>query len=65
MGDRGVYNFPLMTFSYMCSFREKMCLDPSLKLGVFEICVGLLELDNERVRRNTKALMVETYSFTN
>ncbi|XP_022878032.1 U-box domain-containing protein 8-like [Olea europaea var. sylvestris] len=53
--SRGV-QYALLTMSSLCSYSEKMCLE-ALKLGVFEICVGLLEDDNEKLRRNAKTLI--------
>ncbi|CAI9783882.1 unnamed protein product [Fraxinus pennsylvanica] len=53
--SRGV-QYALLTLSSLCSYSEKMCLE-ALKLGVIEICVGLLKDDNEKVRRNAKTLI--------
>ncbi|KAL7088801.1 hypothetical protein ACP275_13G149800 [Erythranthe tilingii] len=53
--SRGV-QYALLTLSYLCCYSEKMCLG-AVREGVFETCVGLLEDDNEKVRRNAKNLI--------
>ncbi|KAL2475507.1 U-box domain-containing protein 8 [Abeliophyllum distichum] len=53
--SRGV-QYALLTLSSLCSYSEKTCFEV-LKFGVFEICVSLLEDDNEKVRRNAKTLI--------
>ncbi|KAL0442860.1 UNVERIFIED_CONTAM: U-box domain-containing protein 8 [Sesamum latifolium] len=52
---RGV-QYALLTLSALCCYSEKMGVE-ALREGVFEICVGLLEDDNEKVRRNAKTLI--------
>ncbi|KAI3466611.1 hypothetical protein Pfo_023274 [Paulownia fortunei] len=52
--SRGV-QYALLTLSSLCSYSEKMGLEASRE-GLLEICVGLLEDDNEKVRRNAKTL---------
>lgn len=53
--SRGV-QYGLLTINLLCSCSERMCLEV-LREGVFEICLGLLEDDNEKVRRNAKNLI--------
>ncbi|XP_073308576.1 U-box domain-containing protein 8-like [Primulina huaijiensis] len=53
--SRGV-QYALLTLSCLCCYSEKMGLEAS-KEGLPDICVGLLEDDNEKVRRNAKTLM--------
>ncbi|KZV55192.1 U-box domain-containing protein 8 [Dorcoceras hygrometricum] len=53
--SRGV-QYALLTLSCLCCYSEKMALEAS-KVGLPEICVGLLEDDNEKVRRNAKTLI--------
>lgn len=53
--SRGV-QYGLLTINLLCNYNERMCLEV-LKAGVFEICIGFLEDDNEKVRRNAKSLI--------
>ncbi|KAL0300790.1 UNVERIFIED_CONTAM: U-box domain-containing protein 8 [Sesamum radiatum] len=53
--SRGV-QYALLTLSSLCSYSEKMLLE-ALREGLFEICVALLEDDNEKVRRNAKTFI--------
>ncbi|XP_027160088.1 U-box domain-containing protein 8 [Coffea eugenioides] len=53
--SRGV-QYGLLTINLLCSCSERMCLEV-LREGIFEICLGLLEDDNEKVRRNAKNLI--------
>lgn len=53
--SRGV-QYALLTLSYLCCYSERIGLE-ALREGLFEICVGLLEDDNEKVRRNAKNLI--------
>ncbi|XP_057764696.1 U-box domain-containing protein 8-like [Salvia miltiorrhiza] len=53
--SRGV-QYALLTLSSLCCYSEKMGLE-ALREGLFETCVGLLEDDNEKVRRNAKMLI--------
>ncbi|KAJ7968422.1 RING-type E3 ubiquitin transferase [Quillaja saponaria] len=53
--SRGV-QYALLTLSSLCCNSEDMCLEAT-KEGVFEICTGLLEDDNEKVRRNASILI--------
>ncbi|KAI3456374.1 hypothetical protein Pfo_013037 [Paulownia fortunei] len=53
--SRGV-QYALLTLSSLCCYSEKMGLE-ALREGLFETCVGLLEDDNEKVRRNAKTLI--------
>lgn len=54
-GSRGV-QYALLTLSPLCCYNEKMCLE-AVREGLFETCVGLLEDDNEKVRRSAKTLV--------
>ncbi|GAA0159715.1 ubiquitin-protein ligase [Lithospermum erythrorhizon] len=62
--SRGV-QYALLTINALCSYSEEMCFEAT-KDGVFEICVRLLEDDNEKVRRNAKCLIqvLQGRSFT-
>ncbi|XP_042028500.1 U-box domain-containing protein 8-like [Salvia splendens] len=53
--SRGV-QYALLTLSSLCCYNEKMGLE-ALREGLFETCVGLLEDDNEKVRRNANMLI--------
>ncbi|KAJ9690181.1 hypothetical protein PVL29_012705 [Vitis rotundifolia] len=53
--SRGV-QYALMTLNSLCSNGDGMCLE-TLKEGVLEICMGLVEDDNEKVRRNASSLV--------
>uniref|UniRef100_A0A5B6ZRV8 RING-type E3 ubiquitin transferase n=1 Tax=Davidia involucrata TaxID=16924 RepID=A0A5B6ZRV8_DAVIN len=53
--SRGV-QYALLTMNSLCCYSEEMCLEV-LKEGVFEICLGLLEDDNEKIRRNASSLI--------
>ncbi|CAI9087683.1 OLC1v1021825C1 [Oldenlandia corymbosa var. corymbosa] len=53
--SRGV-QYALLTINLLCSCSERMCFE-ALKAGVFEICLGFLEDDNEKVRRNATSLI--------
>lgn len=52
--SRGV-QYALLTLSYLCCYSEKVGGE-ALREGLFDICVMLLEDDNEKVRRNAKTL---------
>ncbi|KAF7119877.1 hypothetical protein RHSIM_Rhsim13G0164000 [Rhododendron simsii] len=53
--SRGV-QYALMTLALLCSNSKDVCLEV-LKAGVVEICVNLLGIDNEKVRRNASSLI--------
>ncbi|KAL6992679.1 U-box domain-containing protein 8 [Sarracenia purpurea var. burkii] len=53
--SRGV-QYSLLTLNSLCSYSKEICLEV-LKEGVFEFCVGLLEDDNEKIRRNASSLI--------
>nr|GMD93027.1 U-box domain-containing protein 8 [Ipomoea batatas] len=53
--SRGV-QYALLTINMLCTFSEHMCLE-AIRKGVFEICVQLLEDENEKVRRNANTLI--------
>lgn len=53
--SRGI-QYGLFTINLLCNYSEKMCFE-ALNKGVFEICVGLLEDDNEKVRKNANNLI--------
>ncbi|KAL3627603.1 hypothetical protein CASFOL_028966 [Castilleja foliolosa] len=53
--SRGV-QYALLTLSSLCCYSQKVYLE-ALREGLFETCVGLLEDDNEKVRRNSKTLI--------
>ncbi|KAJ6364055.1 hypothetical protein OIU76_029069 [Salix suchowensis] len=57
--ERGV-QCALLTLNCLCCFAEEMCVEAK-KDGVLEICVGFLDDENERVRRNA-ATLVQTLS---
>ncbi|XP_019175075.1 PREDICTED: U-box domain-containing protein 8 [Ipomoea nil] len=53
--SRGV-QYALLTINMLCTFSEHMCIE-AIRKGVFEICVQLLEDENEKVRRNANTLI--------
>ena len=53
--SRGV-QYTLLTLNSLCSYCRDTRLDV-LREGVFEFCVGFLEDDNEKVRRNASGLI--------
>ncbi|XP_051125426.1 U-box domain-containing protein 8 [Andrographis paniculata] len=53
--SRGV-QYALLTLTYLCCYNETMAVE-ALKEGLFETCVGLLEDDNEKLRRNANNLI--------
>ncbi|KAK6149819.1 hypothetical protein DH2020_017344 [Rehmannia glutinosa] len=53
--SRGV-QYALLTLSFLCCYSKRMGLE-ALREGLFETCVGLLDDDNEKVRRNAKTLI--------
>lgn len=53
--SRGV-QYALLTLNSLCCYSEEMCLE-ALEEGVFEFCLGLLEDDNEKIRRNASSLI--------
>ncbi|KAL6546696.1 hypothetical protein OROMI_022417 [Orobanche minor] len=53
--SRGV-QYSLLTLSSLCCCSERIRLE-ALREGLPETCVGLLEDDNEKVRRNAKTLI--------
>lgn len=53
--SRGV-QYALLTLSHLCCYSGKMCLE-AVREGLFETCVGLLEDDNEKVRRSANTLV--------
>ncbi|XP_057488412.1 U-box domain-containing protein 8-like [Actinidia eriantha] len=53
--SRGV-QYALLTLNSLCSYSRDVCLEV-LREGVFDFCVGLLEDDNEKVRRNASGLI--------
>ncbi|XP_051128453.1 U-box domain-containing protein 8-like [Andrographis paniculata] len=53
--SRGV-QYALLTLSYLCSYSERIGLE-ALRQGMFEVCIGLLNDDNQKVRRNAKSLI--------
>ncbi|KAJ7946878.1 RING-type E3 ubiquitin transferase [Quillaja saponaria] len=52
---RGV-QYALLTLNSLCCNSEEMCLEAT-EGGVLEICTGLLEDDNVKVRRNASSLI--------
>ncbi|XP_059623716.1 U-box domain-containing protein 8 [Cornus florida] len=52
--SRGV-QYALLTLNSLCCYSEAMCLE-ALQEGIFEICLGLLEDDNEKIRKNAAIL---------
>ncbi|KAJ9129419.1 hypothetical protein P3X46_033833 [Hevea brasiliensis] len=50
----------LFTLNYLCCYSEEMCGEAKRE-GVLEICLGLVEDDNEKVSRNASSL-VQTLS---
>lgn len=55
-GSSRAVQYALLTISLLCSYSERMRV-LVVREGVFEICVGLLEDDNEKVRRNANSLI--------
>ncbi|XP_057962639.1 U-box domain-containing protein 8 [Malania oleifera] len=53
--SRGV-QYALLALNSLCCYSEEMCLE-ARKEGVVEICMGLLEDDNEKIRRNSSSLI--------
>ncbi|XP_047317933.1 U-box domain-containing protein 8-like [Impatiens glandulifera] len=53
---RGV-QYALMTLNSVCCYSEDVCLEVLREEGVFEFCLGLLEDENEKVRRNASSLI--------
>lgn len=53
--SRGV-QYALLTLNSLCNYNKDMCFEV-LKEGVFEFCVGLLDDDNEKIRRNASSLI--------
>ncbi|PHT29945.1 U-box domain-containing protein 8 [Capsicum baccatum] len=55
-GSSRAVQYALLTISLLCNYSERMRV-LVVREGVFEICVGLLEDDNEKVRRNANSLI--------
>ncbi|KAK4347058.1 hypothetical protein RND71_033397 [Anisodus tanguticus] len=55
-GSSRAVQYALLTISLLCSYSERIRV-LVVREGVFEICVGLLEDDNEKVRRNANSLI--------
>ncbi|XP_047310323.1 U-box domain-containing protein 8-like [Impatiens glandulifera] len=53
--SRGI-QYALLTLSSLCSYSKDVCLEV-VREGVFEIIVGFLEDDNDKVRRNAASLI--------
>lgn len=53
--SRGV-QYSLLTLNSLCCYSEKMCGE-ARREGVLEICIGLLDDDNEKIRRNASNLI--------
>ncbi|XAR53711.1 Ubiquitin--protein ligase [Bertholletia excelsa] len=53
--SRGV-QYALLTLNLLSSYSEDLRMEV-LEMGVFELCVGLLEDDNVKVRRNASSLV--------
>ncbi|KAK9056358.1 hypothetical protein SSX86_027448 [Deinandra increscens subsp. villosa] len=53
--SRGV-QYALLTLNSLCITSEVICVE-ALKEGVYELCLGFLEDDNEKVRRNASSLI--------
>ena len=53
--SRGV-QYALLTLNSLCSYSRDVCLEV-LREGVVDFCVGLLEDDNEKVKRNASGLI--------
>lgn len=53
--SRGV-QYALSTLNSICFYSDQMCLE-AMNEGVFEFCLGLLEDDNEKIRRNASNLI--------
>ena len=53
--SRGV-QYALMTLNLLCSNGDRIFLE-TMNEGVLEICMGLVEDDNEKVRRNASSLV--------
>ncbi|XP_015065096.1 U-box domain-containing protein 8 [Solanum pennellii] len=55
-GSSRAVQYGLLTISLLCSYSERMRV-LAVREGVFEISVGLLQDDNEKVRRNANSLI--------
>ncbi|OIT30811.1 PREDICTED: U-box domain-containing protein 8 [Nicotiana attenuata] len=55
-GSSRAVQYALLTVNLLCSYSERMCV-VAVREGMFEICVGLLEDDNEKVRRHANSLV--------
>lgn len=53
--SRGI-QYGLLTLNWLCCFSEELCIE-ARKEGVLEICMDLLDDDNEKVRRNASNLI--------
>ncbi|KAF4397994.1 hypothetical protein G4B88_019715 [Cannabis sativa] len=53
--SRGI-QYALLTLNSLCCYNEATCLE-AIKQGVLEICIGLLDDDNEKIRRNASNLI--------
>ncbi|GAB4831062.1 hypothetical protein Ancab_005074 [Ancistrocladus abbreviatus] len=53
--SRGV-QYALSTLNSLCCWSERVCLEVKNE-GVWEICMGLLEDDNEKIRRSATSLI--------
>ncbi|PON46515.1 Beta-catenin [Trema orientale] len=53
--SRGI-QYALLTLSSLCCYSKQICLE-ARKEGVLEICMGLLDDDNEKIRRNAANLI--------
>lgn len=55
-GSSRAVQYALLTISLLCNYSERMRV-LAVREGVFEISIGLLEDDNEKVRRNANSLI--------
>ncbi|KAF7803579.1 U-box domain-containing protein 8 [Senna tora] len=53
--SRGI-QYALLALNSLCCSSEKMCLEAT-KGGVLEMCLALLDDDNEKIRRNSSSLI--------
>ncbi|KAK9267483.1 hypothetical protein L1049_009909 [Liquidambar formosana] len=53
--SRGV-QYALLTLNSLCCYSKELCLE-ARKEGVLEICMGLVEDENEKIRRNASSLI--------
>ena len=53
--SRGI-RYALLTLNPLCLYSEEICGE-ARKEGVLEICMGLLDDENEKIRRSTSNLI--------